>query len=161
LVAESKTQHGATQKLERPAGKRKAIKLLAQGLSNAAVAQEMGVHRSSVVRFTQRYRGEIGEAIERYTRTLEDYAIADKLERIADLDSLRTMAQSELRKNGYAWDEETRYGTKRHVSGAVTELRMTLRQAAEELDQLPRAGVTVHNQNVVIVKHVEGAAELD
>jgi hypothetical protein len=153
-------QQYATKKLEKPRTRQQVIRWVAEGKSDAWIASETGMQRSSVWRFRGRYQTQIDAYISKIETRLEDLAISRKAVRVADLDQMRTLLKSEVER-GVAWEETTRHGTKRHLNAAVTELRATLKQAAEELDQLPRAGITVQNQNVVIVKHVEGAAELD
>lgn len=155
------TQDRARKPLEQTRTRNQVIRWLAEGRSNSWIAEQTGMVESSVWRFKQRYQIRIDALVQKISQRVEDLAIAQKANRIGKLDWMASQLEQELTVNGIAWDEQTRYGSKRRISGAATELRMTLRQAAEELDQLPRAGVTVHNQNVVIVKHVEGAAELD
>lgn len=98
---------------------------------------------------------------ERMTRQMQraldkvtDFAIADKTHRVRKLDRLATRLEERLEKQGVTYTERTREHRKIHAHPAVQALQSVLKQAAEELDQLPRAGITVNNQNVVIVKQV-------
>lgn len=155
----SELQAGArriTGSLTRPRNKRQILRLIADGKTNQEIADRLGIDQSTVYRFKERHADEIAELLERIEAETSDYAIAHKVQRVADLDYLRTEWVKELRERGMVWDEDTRHGTKRHVSGAAVELRAVLKQAAEELDQLPRAGVNITNQNLVVVRQIEG-----
>lgn len=152
--AESGTQVIATRRLDRHPFKRRIFKLLMEGQTDEQVATQFGVHETSILRFRDRHKDEIAELVARFEAETADYPIAAKVNRVADYDQLREMLNAEIAETGVTWDEATRYGTKRRVSGAVDALLRTNQQAALELDQLPRAGITVNNQNVVIVKTV-------
>lgn len=155
------TVQSYSKNLDAPRQAKKILAMVLEGKSNPEIASVIGCDQSAIWHWRRRHSSEIEVAMERAAMEVQDYAIASKAERVATLDWLATAMKAELRDNGIAWVEETRYGSKRRISGAATELRMALRQAAEELDQLPRAGVTVNNQNVVIVKTVSGSdAEL-
>lgn len=134
----------------------KIIRLHFEGLTDEAIGLKLGVEQSSITRFRQRHAETIESMRAAFEAEAADYVVSSKVQRIADYDELRTRLKTEIAERGVAWDEETRYGSKRHLSAAVPELRATLQQAALEMDQLPRAGVTVNNQNVVIVKQVSG-----
>lgn len=150
-------QPNATRRLDRPNQKRKIIRMVLDGKVDEDIARVMGVHETSIWRFRQRHAEEIADLVERIEAETADYQVSRKVERIADYDELRSMALAEIRENGIAWEEETRYGRKRHVSAVADLLLRTDKQAAEELDQLPRAGINITNQNVVIVKQVSGS----
>lgn len=132
----------------------KARTMIGEGKTDEQIATALGVSRSAVVRYKARNRAEIDAYLESIAAAVEDYAIASKVQRIADYDNLRTLLTAAVESGGATYIEETRHGSKRHLNPAVPELRATLQQAALELDQLPRAGITVNNQNVVIVKQV-------
>lgn len=158
-MTESTSQGIATRRLDRNPAKRRIIRLILDGKTDDQIAAAMGVHFTSIWRFRQRHTDEIAELVARIESEAADYQVAHKVQRIADYDDLRTLLTTEIQERGVAWDEETRHGTKRHLSAAVDALLRTNKQAAEELDQLPRAGVTVNNQNVVIVKQVTSGGE--
>lgn len=134
----------------------KIIRLHFEGHTDESIGQQLGVEQSSITRFRQRHSDTIEAMRIAFEAEAEQFIIAHKVQRIADYDGLRTELKKEIDDNGVAWTEETRYGSKRHLSAAVPELRATLQQAALEMDQLPRAGITVNNQNVVIIKQVTG-----
>lgn len=154
MSAELQTNRNAPHLLEKARFKAKAITLIGEGKTDQEIADTLGVSRSAVVRFQSRNRAEIDAYLDTLTTALEQFAIADKRNRMADYQFLRDNLRRDLEENGIAWNEETRYGSKRHLSAAATELRATNQQAALEMDQLPRAGITIANQNVVIVKQV-------
>lgn len=133
-----------------------------EGLSDGEIAaalsdKQVTVTRQAVFAFRKRHAAEITPAVAEVERQITDYAIANKVNRIADLDMLRSMALKELEESGYAWEEQTRYGSKRKVSGAVQALQEADRQAAEELDQLPRGNVNIDNRTqVMLVRSYSG-----
>lgn len=159
---ESPTQAIALRRLDRPHQKRKVLRMVLDGKTDEEVAAVMGVHQSSIYRFRERHASEIEELVARFEAEASDYLIADKVTRIADYDEMRSV----LRRIALAEpevEEPTRYGVKKRVNSAFERWQSVDDQAARELDQLPRAGVTVNNQNVVIVKQVvagEGNPEL-
>jgi hypothetical protein len=132
----------------------KIIRLHFDGQTDEQIAQRMGVDQSSIYRFRVRNAELIESMRAAFESEAADYVVASKVQRIADYDQLRTLLTAEIQQRGAAYDEETRHGSKRHLNPAVPELRATLQQAALEMDQLPRAGITIANQNVVIVKQV-------
>ena len=154
LANELQTHPSASRLLDRSRNKMKIIRLHFEGLSDDAIGRQFGVDQSSITRFRQRHAATIESMRAAFESEAADYVVASKVQRIADYDQLRTLLQAEIQERGIAWDEETRHGIKRHLSAAVPELRATLQQAALEMDQLPRAGITIANQNVVIVKQV-------
>jgi len=154
-TGKSPAQPNATRALDRPGTRKKVEAWILEGVKDAEIARRVGVHRSAIFRFRQRHEAEVTAAVAEVERQISDYAIANKVQRIADLDMLRSKAIAELDENGYAWDEPTKYGTKRKVSGAVADLKSTLHQAAEELGELPRPDVNINN-NVLIIRDYGG-----
>lgn len=155
-ISESTSQAIATRRLDRNPAKRRILRMVLDGKVDEEIARALGVHETSILRFRTRNADEIAELVARIESEAADYQVAHKVHRIADYDDLRSQLTAEIAERGIAWDEETRHGTKRHLSAAVDALLRTNKQAAEELDQLPRAGVNIAVQNTVIVKQVAG-----
>lgn len=132
-----------------------------QGKSDTEIAAELGVDRSAIGHWRRRNSDVVKPAIENQERAIETYSVSRKANRIAKLDEMATNLDADLQKTGYTYREETRHGEKIHAHPAASELRATLQQAALEMDQLPRAGITVNNQNVVIVKQVHGGGNTE
>jgi hypothetical protein len=155
--------------LDKPATKAKVMSFILEGLSDGEIAAALSdkkimVSRQAVWGFRQRHAAEIAPVVEQLEKQITDYAISQKVNRIADLDNLRNMAILELRATGYAWDEIGKNGVKRKVSGAVADLKDTLQRAAEELDQLPRGtNINIDNRSVVLVRErvIERGARLE
>lgn len=133
--------------------------MVLDGFTDQAIADAVGVNRASVTRFRQRNQIQLEELRQNQDRALEDFYISRKAWRIQKLEEMASGLDAELSTDGYTYREPTRHGERIHAHPAAQELRATLKQAAEELDQLPRAGVTVNNQNVVIVKQVTSGGE--
>ena len=77
-------------------------------------------------------------------RQVTDYAIAQKVNRIADLDGLNTAVKGWIAENGLS----ERQGKTVHFRGdAVNAQRGVLRDAAEELGQIERPPMLVVNND--------------
>ncbi len=132
------------------------LNLVLQGKSDREIAETLGVDRKAIWHWRRRNADVVVPAVQAQEQAIESYAISRKANRIAKLDNMAQRLDEDLSETGYTYTEETRHGKKIHAHPAASELRATLQQAALELDQLPRAGVTVNNQNVVIVRQVSG-----
>lgn len=142
---------------------------ITEGLTDREIAARLGtmgisISFQAVSQWRLKNTDQIQAVVQHIERDIEAYAVGHKVNRIATLDKLATRLESKLDAEDVTYHEETRHGSKIHAHPAVSELRQTLAQAALERDQLPRAGITVNNQNVVIVKQVrlegEGNPEL-
>lgn len=151
---EESVQRNAPKNLDRGAQASKLLQLVLQGMTDRQIAAEMGVASSSVTRWRHRNQDIVDSAMANVERAVEEYAVARKAWRIAKLDDMAAQLDADLQDAGYTYREQTRHGEKIHAHPAASELRQTLQQAALEMDQLPRAGITIANQNVVIVKQV-------
>ena len=148
--------------LRRSKARKTVLAAITEGLSDAQIAarldsQGIKVSPQAITKWRHRNQVEIESTVATIEREVTDYAIAHKVNRIADYESLRQQYLAALAAEGALWSEDTRYGRKLHLNPVAVELRAVNKAAAEELDQLPRAGVTVNNQNVVIVKTVSGS----
>jgi len=133
------------------------LALVLEGESDSQIAEWFGTSREAVGQFKDRHRNDIAAIRSEVARQVSDFAIASKVARLADYDLMRTKLLARIEADDPLWLEETRHGAKLHMHPLYQELRSVDKQAAEELDQLPRAGITVNNQNVVIVKQVSGS----
>lgn len=147
-MADSAGRTKSKKPLERPSVRKQVEGWIVEGLPNTEIARRLGLHHSAIAKFRKRHEAEVTALVAEVERQIIDYAIASKVNRIADLDNLRNMAILELRQSGYAWDEISKNGVKRKVSGAVSDLKDTLKQAAEELGQLPRPADQAINVNI-------------
>jgi len=166
--------------LDRPRTKAKAIALLLQGKSYGEVAGELGVTKQAVHAFSKRHAAEIAQAVAEVERQITDYAIAQKVNRIADAQWRRDLmvqvlearakgesgvesgivctTYKERRHYNYATGEyETEYVPEYKVDTAfLKEWRENERGVAEALDHLPRSGVTINdNRSVTLVRYIE------
>lgn len=139
--------------LDRPGTKERVARMVLDGLTDEAIAAQFGVNRSSVARFRYRWQEQLDTAKQNQERALAEYNISRKGWRISRLNAMAEQLDSDL-ADGYTYAEATRHGQKIHAHPAAAELRATLQQAALEMDQLPRAGITVNNAVQVIVKQV-------
>lgn len=132
---------------------------ITEGLSDEQISQRLaaaGIKMSqpAISKWRRKNPEQIQAVVERIEKDIEDYAVGHKVNRIATLDKLAAGLEAALDQHGYVYSEETRHSVRYHANPAAAELRATLKDAALERDQLPRAGITIANQNVVIVKQV-------
>ena len=85
--------------LDKPATKAKAISYILEGLSDAEVAAALSDKRISVTRqavhaFRKRHADELAPAVAEVERQITDYAIAQKVNRIAGLQALADRVHS-------------------------------------------------------------------
>lgn len=133
---------------------------ITEGLTDREIAERlegMGIRVSfqAINKWRKANLDAVGSVVAAVERDIEQFAVGHKVNRIATLDKIATRLEAKLDEEDVTYHEETRHGSKIHAHPAVSELRATLQQAALERDQLPRAGITVNNQNVVIVRQVE------
>ena len=166
------TNHG---KLERPKTKAKIIAWLIEGKGPTEIAALVStpakpVSRQAICNFRNRHAADIAPVVERIEREITDYAIAQKVNRIAALDDICQRIRQEVEEYGLAvteveYDssgkEERRIETRNFRASLVRELRGVMRDVAEELGQLPqiekRYGDTnIMAQQVVIVRETPG-----
>lgn len=160
--------------LEKPKTREKLLGFIADGLSDAGAAAAMTTKRLSVTRqavtaFRLRH-GELVEAkIEEAVAEVKQRWISDKDLRLAELEHWYDLTRKEADEFGITvvervtetkgeGDEATEVvtETRDYRAALVKEARGILRQASEELGQLPRA--EQHNTvNVgIIVRQIEG-----
>ena len=165
--------------LERPKQRAKALALIVEGKKDSEIAALMKVSRQAVTKFRARHQDEIAPAVEEVERQIIDYAIAHKVNRIADADADygRTTALLEARANDKRYDEPGYstglmvhqlkvIGTGRNQqvideykpdTALLAERRALRRSVAEELNDLPRGDVNItNNQSLVLVRQYGG-----
>lgn len=137
---------------------------LLSGMTQAEVARKYSVAPGSVNKFTQRHVEALTVASLAIEKQVQDYAIANKVNRIAELDHLYNLHRQEIDQYGVtivettteteSADDEVKLvrviETRDYRKGLVTEARSLLRQAAEELGSLPKTDITFNIQNNVL-----------
>lgn len=145
---------------------------LLEGKKPAEIARELSttkrpVSYQAVYQFRDRHKAELEPAIEEIERQITDYAIANKVARVAELQHLYDVSRKEIDEYGvtivetrheYAKGEEVAViETRDYRASLVREARGILHQAAEEMGQLPKAAdVTVNIDKALLVRYVEG-----
>lgn len=144
--------------LDKPATKAKAISYILEGLSDAEVAAALSDKRISVTRqavhaFRKRHADELAPAVAEVERQITDYAIAQKVNRIAGLQSLADRVHALIDDRGLL--ERTVTSGKdwesvreRFARELPAELRAIYKAAAEEMGDLPRPTDQSINVNV-------------
>lgn len=133
------------------------ISMLIERRTLADIARHYGTTANGVWLFKERHAAEIESARALVAKSVTDYAIADKAERIAGLQAIADQLTTEIATNG-AIDRNAVTGQR--STPVVRELRATYRDAAEQLGQLPRPEVNVQN-NIVLIRQVSGVASTD
>lgn len=164
--AKSKTQPTATRRHVLARNAPEVVAIFATGERPVDVARMYGVDKSTATRFEHEHREAIDAMRVEVIKQVEDYAIAHKVNRIAALDKLYRLMDAEVDEDGLAVTEirhEYRNGEQvaevetRDFRGAlVREIRGVLKDAADELGQIPRPDV--HNTvNVgILVRQLSG-----
>lgn len=155
--------------------------LVLDGAGDTQIAEWFGTKRESVGRFKDRHRADLEVMRAEVERLVTDYAIAQKVNRIAALDErwARMKALIDARASDSRYSGEPGYETGLMVhqlkavgkgddfqlvdlyvtdSGLLSEMRATERAAAEELAQLPRAETNIHTAPTYILQ-VVGASD--
>jgi len=142
------------------------VAIIAGGDRPSDIARLYGVAPSSITRFTERHAAAIAAMRTEVIKQVEDYYIAHKVNRIAALDKLYRLMDAEVDEDGLAVTEvrhEYRNGeqvaeveTRDFRGSLVREMRGVLKDAADELGQIPRPDV--HNTvNVgILVRQLSG-----
>lgn len=130
------------------------IAAFVQGWPWSQIQQHFDCKAASLGAFRERHLEEIEGQRAKVAKAVEDYAIASKVFRIGELDHLYGEMRKELDEYGMfvtevaTDDDGKRIETRDFRAAMVKELKGTLRQAAEELAQLPRAPDANINVNV-------------
>lgn len=147
------------------------VAMLAAGATQPQIAQQFGVARSTVLRFVRRNQPEIDAKKHRVSLAVEDYAIAQKVNRIAALNDrwhrLRQIIEERAASDEFKDVPGMKTGTMvRSIksvgggeymelvnefkvdTGLLAEIRNIEHAAAEELAQLPKAPPAEVNVNV-------------
>lgn len=144
--------------LEKPATKAKAIGLIIDGLSDADVAaalsdKKMTVTRQAITAFRHRHASEIAPVVEEVVKQVADYAISQKVNRIAGLDYLAQQVRAVIDDRGMierqvTTTEHAEIVRERFARELPAELRAIYKAAAEEMGDLPRPADQSINVNV-------------
>lgn len=146
----------------------KVIRLVLDGLSDAQVAERMStrgvtVTRQAVTQFRRRHADKLTTVKAEVIKAVQDYAIADKVYRIGVLDKLASLMVAEVDAKGIMLTETTfsKEGEKTYESRElhdklVKEIRGVLKDAADELGQIPKAAPEVNVNVGLLVRYVEG-----
>lgn len=139
-----------------------------EGIPDAEIARRIGASREAVYHFRKRHPEVIEPVAAEIERQIIDFAIANKVNRIAELQHLYDMTRKEVDEYGITIVEErTEYDrdgsstvikTRDYRSSLVKEARAILSQVAEELDQLPRGTtqVNIDNRVQVLIREIGG-----
>ena len=142
---------GFVQPLERPKVRAQVLAWVLEDKTDSEIAkllpESQRVTRQAITAFRQRHTAELGPATAKIERDSLDYAIASKVNRIAALDDLLQRMQAEIAEYGLAvteveyieGKEDRRIETRNFRATLVREIRAVIRDASEELGQLPRA----------------------
>lgn len=137
---------------------------LVSGKSAAEIARKYGVSIEAVQRYQNRHQHEIEPMRQAVLDSVKEHAIAEKRWRIGELQSLYDAVDAHQQENGLRevtrrYDSRTGelLGETYSFAGEVVrEKRAILKDAAAELDQLPRAGVNVDNRVQILIREVNG-----
>jgi len=142
--------------LERPKNRAKVLAWLVEGKGPAEIATLIStkgqpVSRQAVQAFRDRHADELAPMVEAVEKQITDYAIASKVNRIAALDRLLGGMEREVADYGLIEDsEDGRYFRDK----LVKEIRGVLRDAAEELGQMPKTAAVELNDNRTYILQV-------
>ena len=152
------------------------ISLVMEGRTDAQVARFYQVSREAVSRFRERHADELTAIQLKVDQQIEDYAIAQKVNRIAAKD-FRWRLLEEVRRQrsqdgtgidtGLVVRQYKALGSGKNMQiveefkvddGLLAALERAEHGAAEELAQLPRPDVNVQN-NIILIRQVIGIGD--
>jgi hypothetical protein len=157
--------------LERPPIRKRVLELLLDGQTPRQIAAAISTKRATVshqaiTKFRDRHAAtHIEPVVKEVERQVSDYAIASKVNRVAELQHLYDLTRAEVDAYGITivetrtetrGDTETVYVTRDYRSGLVKEARGILDQVSEELGQKPKADQNINLRAQVIVRQVKG-----
>lgn len=141
--------------------KDEVVALLLTGWTQEQVATKYKVNPSSVHRFIDRHADRLEDLRAEVAKQTTDYAIADKVNRIAELQHWYDLTRQEADEFGITVVErvftmegkgddakEVVTETRDYRASLVKEARGILHQVAEELAQLPKPSVNIDNRSV-------------
>lgn len=146
------------------------IKMLLEGGTERAVAEAFGASRTGVTLFKARHADELNATREALADVVKTDWIADSAQRVAKLQALYELSESEVNEFGVTvvetstdsdGDKETVTVTRDYRSGMVREMRGMLTDAATMLGQMPKTGANMGSGNLVLIReyHVHGGGE--
>ncbi len=129
---------------------------LISGLAPVEVAKKYAVARSSVGDFIDRHRETVTALQLAYDEQVRNFAIASKVFRVRELDSLYNESRDWLREQGYS-ERVTRYNrdgevvsqTDRYRDATIAQIRGLLGDAAAEMGERTTKGDTTNIAAVV------------
>ena len=148
--------------------------MMVDGASDLEVSRVLHVSKQAITEWRHRHTAEIQPAVEEAARLVIDYAIAHKVNRIAEADQRRQLIHQvrEARAKGGSGMETGIVARTYKALGAgenqqvveeyrvdtafLAEWRANERQVAEELDQLPRANVNIDNRTQILIREYKG-----
>ena len=139
--------------LNRPGNRKKVEALIVQGLSDGAIARQLGYSRQAITGFRHRHAEEVQAVIAEVERQITDYAIAHKVNRIAGLQALADKVEAYINDRGLVertvtTTEQAEIVRERFAREVAAELRAIYRDAAEELSDIARPPtVVITNDN--------------
>lgn len=171
--------------LERPKVRAKVKALLLDGKRPSEIAElvstpKQRISRQAVHGFIKRHEAEIAPLIKRLEREIEDYALAQKVRRIAGADSdyQRLGQVIEARAGDERWQNEPGYSTGLMVhqtkmigtgkdaevvdefkvdTAVIAERRALRNEVATELGQLPKGdSLNIDNRTQVLIRQYSG-----
>ena len=146
--------------LDKPKHKAQIIEWMLEGQPNREIAKRMNVHHQAIAGFRKRHAAELETVETRVLAEVIDPAITNKAERInrlatlydrmAEIVNTRGLMATETRFVGGA-DYGREIEVQRFDAALTKEMRAALRDVAEELGQIPKAGITVYNDNRTVI----------
>lgn len=142
------------------------IAFLLNGWTWQRVAEKYSVSKNAVMKFQARHVDRLEALQAVVAKQVEDYAVAEKVNRIAELQWWYDQTKAEAEKDGLTIVEqvltvskdgaETTTITKDYRAAMVREARGILHQVAEELAQLPKASVNINTGVQVVIRDYGG-----
>ena len=158
MAESSQTKKVTKRPLSRPRVRADVITWMIEGIPDAEIARRIGASREAVYHFRKRHPEVIEPVAAEIERQIVDYAIASKVNRIRELDALYQEIRSWLGEHSLSEKTYSEGGgvTIKLRSDAVAALRGLMRDAASELDQLPRGNnINIDNRSVTLVRYIE------
>lgn len=161
--------------LESPVVYAQVKALILDGLTDKAIGQRFNVSRQAVGKFRKRHEAELAPIIAAIEKSIEDYAIAHKIKRVAAMNERweRGMALIEARAGDTRYSDEPGYSTGLMVhqvkavgedvfdqfavdSGLLSSMLALENAASDQLGQTPKADQNVNLRAQVLVRQLQG-----
>lgn len=162
---------GSLAKARSPLERKKGIvlKLILDGLSDAQVAaalssKKLVTSRQAITAFRHRHAPELSASVNAIVKQAEDFAIANKVGRLAELQWLYEQTKAEVEEHGLVTEKVTTaedggpHFSREYRAAMVKEMRGLLKDAAVELGQIATKGGDTYNiEKAVLVREVHGS----